>query len=268
MCDLFFMKDAIPCDCDERIDIEWENGTKHYPMFPWTMDEGKITYKCGVCGKESTFNMNEVKADKPIFGYNLNSEGYFSWKCPTHGINEVKLSSTPTELSEKLLVSVKNHYSLPCCIQIKKKKGSLSFEKLYQIRKAMDLNDQREEKWLSSATKEELLGYLNFIILQESKKDMPDYGSISTKAMNKNIAFFDTTILEVLYKYPFLELWYRMGSLSDSKMVNQAIKKDCVVALDFYAQRNYFQKESVILKAKNNAEKFSSTKCMEWLNKL
>ena len=85
--------------------------------------------------------------------------------------------------------------------------------------------------------------------------------------MNNNSAFWNKEVLAILYQYGFLDLWYRMGSLSDSKMVAQAIKKDWVEALEFFDQKGYFEKQKPVETCKRNAEKYNSINCIEWLKK-
>ncbi len=265
MSEVFRIKDAIPCDCEARSFPSAFDGSDNYPMFPYYKKGDMVTYKCGACGKEKTLSIYDLRCEKSVWGYLFNSEGYFGWKCPIHGVNEYDIPEEPNELSEKLLKSVEKGYLQPCCFKLKRNVKKLSFEQLYKIHG--DINDNREEKWLSGASKEELVAYLEYVIEQKKIKGQEYYWFILPKNINRNKNFWNKEVLTILYKSGFLDDDYERGYLSDSKMVAQAIKHDSVEALEFFEERGYFKKEKLTATCKRNAEKYNSTNCIEWLKK-
>lgn len=125
----FQIRQAVPCTC-LKSSLPWEftkgKFTKNYPMFPYTIKENFITYKCPNCSREQTYHVDDVRGSSSYPKIMLNSFGYLRWKCPTHGVFHWTLKSTADDLmvamQEAFNINSQNLY--PCCAseEIKAKK--------------------------------------------------------------------------------------------------------------------------------------------------
>lgn len=112
---------AIPCACEAEMAQPWQwNGdaVTHAPMWCWQIDNGKVQYKCPVCGAIKELTMEEAACSCAVefeaTTYSASSAGDFSWSCPVHGVNERKILSVREDLQNLVR---QNAFLPPCCCE-------------------------------------------------------------------------------------------------------------------------------------------------------